>query len=70
MADMGFLPVVKEILDQSDPNGQRLLFSATLDRGVDALVRKYLKNPKTHSLQSDQASNHYGAPCIADAPRR
>ena len=56
MADMGFLPVVKEILDQSDPKGQRLLFSATLDRGVDALVRKYLKNPKTHSLQSDQAS--------------
>ena len=56
MADMGFLPVVKEILDQSDPKGQRLLFSATLDRGVDALVRTYLKNPKTHSLQSDQAS--------------
>ncbi|MEY4657660.1 MAG: hypothetical protein RL466_473, partial [Actinomycetota bacterium] len=34
MADMGFLPVVKEILDQAELNGQRLLFSATLDRGV------------------------------------
>jgi len=56
MADMGFLPVVKEILDQAHPDGQRLLFSATLDRGVDALVRQYLKNPKTHSLQNDRAS--------------
>ena len=56
MADMGFLPVVKEILDQARPNGQRLLFSATLDRGVDSLVKKYLNNPKTHSLQNDRAS--------------
>jgi superfamily II DNA/RNA helicase len=56
MADMGFLPVVKEILDQAKPNGQRLLFSATLDRGVDALVKKYLNEPKTHSLQNDRAS--------------
>ena len=56
MADMGFLPVVKEILDQAKPDGQRLLFSATLDRGVDALVKKYLNNPKTHSLQNDRAS--------------
>ena len=56
MADMGFLPVVREILDQAKPNGQRLLFSATLDRGVDALVRQYLNNPKTHSLQNDRAS--------------
>jgi superfamily II DNA/RNA helicase len=56
MADMGFLPVVQEILDQAKQGGQRLLFSATLDRGVDALVRRYLKNPKTHSLQNDRAS--------------
>ncbi|CAB5241242.1 unannotated protein [freshwater metagenome] len=56
MADMGFLPVVKEILDQGKLGGQRLLFSATLDRGVDSLVRTYLKNPKTHSLQNDRAS--------------
>jgi len=56
MADMGFLPVVKEILDQANLDGQRLLFSATLDRGVDSLVRQYLKNPKTHSLQNDRAS--------------
>ncbi len=56
MTDMGFLPVVKEILDQAKPNGQFLLFSATLDRGVDSLVKGYLKNPKTHSLQNDRAS--------------
>ena len=56
MADMGFLPDVKEILDQAKLDGQRLLFSATLDRGVDSLVRQYLKNPKTHSLQNDRAS--------------
>jgi superfamily II DNA/RNA helicase len=56
MADMGFLPVVKEILDQAKPDGQRMLFSATLDRGVDSLVRQYLKTPKTHSLQNDRAS--------------
>ncbi len=56
MADMGFLPVVKEILEQAKLDGQRLLFSATLDRGVDSLVRQYLKNPKTHSLQNDRAS--------------
>ena len=56
MADMGFLPVVKEILDQAKPDGQRLLFSATLDRGVDTLVKQYLKSPKTHSLQNDRAS--------------
>ena len=56
MADMGFLPVVQEILDQAKQGGQRLLFSATLDRGVDALVRRYLHNPKTHSLQNDRAS--------------
>ena len=56
MADMGFLPVVKEILDQAKLDGQRMLFLATLDRGVDSLVRQYLKNPKTHSLQNDRAS--------------
>ena len=56
MADMGFLPVVKEILDQAKLDGQRLLFSATLDRGVYSLVRQYLNNPKTHSLQNDRAS--------------
>jgi superfamily II DNA/RNA helicase len=51
MADMGFMPIVREILDLTKPNGQRLLFSATLDGDVDALVRKYLRNAAIHSLQ-------------------
>jgi len=50
MADMGFPPIVREILDMTKPRGQRLLFSATLDGDVDALVRGYLRNPATHSL--------------------
>lgn len=50
MSDMGFLPVVKEILGQTKSDGQRMLFSATLDRDVDALVKRFLKDPKTHSV--------------------
>ena len=50
MSDMGFLPVVKEILSQTKSDGQRMLFSATLDRDVDSLVKRFLKNPKTHSV--------------------
>ena len=53
MADLGFLPGVKRILDRTPADGQRLLFSATLDRGVDALVTRYLTNPITHSVDSD-----------------
>lgn len=49
MADMGFLPAVTRILDATKPRGQRLLFSATLDNGVDSLVRKYLRNAVEHS---------------------
>lgn len=56
MADMGFLPQVRDIMDLIDPNGQRLLFSATLDRDVDALVRQYLHDPVTHSVAPAVAS--------------
>jgi superfamily II DNA/RNA helicase len=56
MADMGFLPDVKRILDQTKPGGQRMLFSATLDRDVDSLVKKYLKNPVTHSLANEKST--------------
>ncbi|WP_233358845.1 DEAD/DEAH box helicase [Thermomonospora amylolytica] len=50
MADMGFLPDVTDILDAARPGGQRLLFSATLDRDVDVLVRRYLNDPVTHAI--------------------
>ena len=56
MADMGFLPVVKEILGQTKENGQRMLFSATLDRDVDSLVKRFLKEPKTHSVANTSKS--------------
>ncbi|WP_327713099.1 DEAD/DEAH box helicase [Streptomyces sp. NBC_00464] len=50
MCDLGFLPQVSEILDQVRPDGQRLLFSATLDRNVDQLVQNYLHEPAVASL--------------------
>src|SRR3982751_595713 len=51
MSDLGFLPVVKELLDQTRPDAQRLLFSATLDGEVDTLVRRYLKDPARHEVK-------------------
>ncbi len=50
MADMGFMPQVTALLDQVKPDGQRMLFSATLDRNVDKLVRLYLHDPVVHSV--------------------
>ncbi|MFC8089905.1 DEAD/DEAH box helicase [Streptomyces sp. NPDC057301] len=50
MADMGFMPQVTELLDQVRPDGQRMLFSATLDRNIDLLVRRYLHDPVVHSV--------------------
>ncbi|TLM83270.1 DEAD/DEAH box helicase [Pseudarthrobacter sp. NamE2] len=56
MADLGFLPVVKKLLDMTPKQGQRLLFSATLDNGVDKLVQRFLSNPLTHSVDDPQAA--------------
>lgn len=55
MADLGFLPVVRRLLDRTPADGQRLLFSATLDSGVDTLVRRYLHSPVTHSVDSAES---------------
>ncbi|GGM57387.1 RNA helicase [Micromonospora sonchi] len=52
MADLGFLPTVRRLLDQTPRGGQRLLFSATLDAGVDVLVRRFLTDPVVHSVDS------------------
>jgi superfamily II DNA/RNA helicase len=52
MADLGFLPQVRRLLTQTPRTGQRLLFSATLDAGVDVLVRQFLRDPVTHSVDS------------------
>ncbi|MFB7662886.1 DEAD/DEAH box helicase [Kitasatospora sp. NPDC056138] len=56
MADLGFLPQVTELLDQVPADGQTLLFSATLDRNVDRLVRRFLKDPVTHSVDPSAAT--------------
>lgn len=52
MADLGFLPGVTRILNATPSHGQRLLFSATLDNGVDKLVTRFLRNPVTHCIDS------------------
>ncbi|MFF8356613.1 DEAD/DEAH box helicase [Streptomyces chartreusis] len=56
MCDMGFLPQVTEILDQVRPDGQRMLFSATLDRDVDQLVQNYLRDPVVHSVDPSSSA--------------
>ena len=50
MADLGFLPGVTRILAATPQGGQRMLFSATLDRGVDGLVRKFLRDEIRHEI--------------------
>nr|WP_306839693.1 DEAD/DEAH box helicase [Catenuloplanes nepalensis] len=49
MADMGFLPEVTELLSKTPEGSQRLLFSATLDKDVDSLVKRFMTDPVTHS---------------------
>ncbi|MGK5630545.1 DEAD/DEAH box helicase, partial [Streptomyces sp. URMC 123] len=50
MADMGFMPQVTALLRQVAADGQRLLFSATLDKNIDTLVRRFLNDPVVHSV--------------------
>jgi len=59
MADMGFLPAVKRILDMTSPSRQTILFSATLDRDVAVLTQRYQRDPVRHEsdLQDEDAGN-------------
>ncbi|MEO7398215.1 MAG: DEAD/DEAH box helicase [Ilumatobacteraceae bacterium] len=73
MADLGFLPAVKRLLDQTPQGDQRLLFSATLDNGIDVLVRRYLSDPVVHSVDPEIApvstmTHHVFAVSAADKP--
>jgi superfamily II DNA/RNA helicase len=52
MADLGFLPVVRRLLEATPPEGQRLLFSATLDSAVDVLARRFLTRPARHAVDA------------------
>lgn len=56
MADLGFMPAVTTVLDAVPSDGQRLLFSATLDGAVHTLVKRYLHDPVTREVDSDRAS--------------
>ena len=75
MADLGFLPGVKRIMDRTPRTGQRLLFSATLDNGVDVLVKRYLDRPVTHSVDDasappPQMTHHILAVADVEAKKR
>ena len=56
MADLGFMPAVTRILDQTPAGGQRMFFSATLDRGVGELVTSYISDPALHAVTSSTDS--------------
>ncbi|MDO9495241.1 MAG: DEAD/DEAH box helicase [Nocardioides sp.] len=55
MADLGFLPSVRRIMDKTPQSGQRLLFSATLDKAIDVLVKRFLHSPRVHEADSAQS---------------
>jgi superfamily II DNA/RNA helicase len=62
MADMGFLPAVRRLVDQTSPSRQTLLFSATLDGPIDKLVRDYQRSPVRHEVKladTDRGEVHH-----------
>jgi superfamily II DNA/RNA helicase len=56
MAEMGFVEAINDLLGRTPSDGQRLLFSATLDHGVDQIAARFLHDPVTHSTQDASAS--------------
>ena len=71
MADMGFLPPVKRLLGQISFDAQIMLFSATLDHGVDEVVETFLSDPKVHSVDSatatvDEMTHHVFKTTLSD----
>src|ERR1700744_4359623 len=74
MADLGFLPAVTRILAATPAGGQRMLFSATLDNGVDKLVKRFLRNEGLHSFDElnapvDAMTHHVFHVAGADAKK-
>lgn len=69
MADMGFLPSVRQLLDQTSRSRQTLLFSATLDGDVDLLIRKYQKSPVRHEVMTDDDAEDARLHLFWRAPR-
>ncbi len=55
MADLGFLPIVRRLLETTPDGGQRMLFSATLDAAIDVLARRFLTDPVLHSVDENSS---------------
>ena len=55
MADLGFLPIVRRLLEDTPADGQRMLFSATLDSAIDVLARRFLTDPARHSVDENSS---------------
>ena len=55
MADLGFLPIVRRLLEATPSDGQRMLFSATLDSAIDVLARRFLTDPARHSVDENSS---------------
>jgi superfamily II DNA/RNA helicase len=55
MADLGFLPIVRRLLEATPADGQRLLFSATLDNAIDVLIKRFLTDPAQHSVDENSS---------------
>lgn len=70
MADMGFLPDVKRILDETRDDRQTVLFSATLDGAIDSLVKRYQKNPVVHEMEDEPSGDVVHHFWIAERPDR
>jgi superfamily II DNA/RNA helicase len=56
LCDLGFYPVVDQLMRETPEGSQRMLLSATLDGDVDRLVRTHLRSPKLHELDANQGS--------------
>ena len=55
LADLGFLPSVRGIVDRTPGDGQRLSYSATLDSAAYVLVDRYPSNPAAHHVDDDRS---------------
>jgi len=69
MADLGFLPAVRGLLTRTPPSGQRMLFSATLDKAVDTLVKQFLTDPRVHQADSAQSPVNTMSHHVLQLPR-
>ena len=70
MADMGFLPDVKRILDETRDDRQTVLFSATLDGAIDSLIKRYQKNPVMHEVEDEETGDVVHHFWLCERPER